>query len=253
MHLKSNLATAFAISLFCTSSIAAECIAKSGTHTVTLLELYTSEGCSSCPPADAWLSDLTPNPTQFIPLAFHVDYWDYIGWKDPFAKPAYTNRQRAVASFSGTSVIYTPQFVLNGKDFRSWNSKRLAQAVEHNQKIASPVALSLRLNTGQNTYSVDMQANNLHHTGNVNVFVAIYENNLTSQINAGENHGRELKHDYVVRDLFGAYTLNTLGTLNKQFTLHPSWKNRAGGVAVFAQNTSTGEVLQSLVLPFCGS
>jgi hypothetical protein len=253
MQYKCAFVTAFIFSLFCTSTFAAECAAKSGAHTVTLLELYTSEGCSSCPPADAWLSDLTPNPTQFIPLAFHVDYWDYIGWKDPFAKPAYTHRQRATASFAGTSVIYTPQFVLNGKDFRSWNSKRLAQAIERNQKIASPVALSLRLNNTQNAYSVDVQANNLHQAGKVDVFVAIYENNLSNQVNAGENHGRLLKHDYVVRDLFGAYTLNAQGTLNKQFTLPPTWNNRAGGVAIFAQNASTGEILQSLALPFCGS
>lgn len=82
--------------ILCASQIiyAAKCSAKSGAQTVPLLELYTSEGCSSCPPADKWLSGLKPDPKKFIPLAFHVDYWNYIGWKDKFSKAEYSDRQR---------------------------------------------------------------------------------------------------------------------------------------------------------------
>lgn len=251
----STIAIPLAITLFSMPALAAECTAKSGAYTVTLLELYTSEGCSSCPPADAWLSDLTLNPTQFIPLAFHVDYWDYIGWKDPFAKPTFTARQRQAAAFASSSTVYTPQFMLNGHDFRGWNQQRLAKILDRNQKIASPVALSLRLTNAQNAYGLELQANHLHlaASSKTHVFVAVYENNLTSQINAGENNGQALKHDYVVRELLGGYDLDKQGTLSKRFTLNTAWKNRTGGVVVFAQNTTNGEILQSLALPFCGS
>src|SRR5690348_12165742 len=93
---------------------------------VSLLELYTSEGCDTCPPAEEWLSKLERDPRlwkQLVPLAFHVDYWDYLGWKDPFDSHAYTARQQAIAAGADSlagRVIYTPQFVVDGKDWRGW-------------------------------------------------------------------------------------------------------------------------------------
>jgi hypothetical protein len=257
MHYVPSVIATLAMCLLSTPILAAECSAKSSAHTVPLLELYSSEGCSSCPPADAWLSNLTVNPTQFTPLAFHVDYWDAIGWKDPFAQAAFTERQRNTAHYANTSVIYTPQFVLNGKDFRSWNAQRLLQAAGQHQKIASPVSLSLRLNHIQNgDFSLKMHAESLSKLSNINVFVALYENKLTSHINAGENNGRTLKHDYVVRTLFGGYPLESQArpnqsAISKQFNLDPRWQNREGGAVVFAQNMRNGEILQSLALPFC--
>jgi hypothetical protein len=249
-----------ALSLLSAPALAAECSAKSGAQTVGLLELYTSEGCSSCPPADAWLSDLTANPTQFIPLAFHVDYWDYIGWKDRFADPAYTARQRQAAAFTNSHVVYTPQLMWNGYDFRGWNQGRLAQAIAKTQKIAAPVALSMRLNRSENTHYVDVQVSNvqLSNPSKTKVFVAVYENNLTSQISAGENNGRSLKHDYVVRALLGGFPLDKHGNLHQHLSLahlhlNSAWKSRNGGVVVFAQNTANGEIVQSLALPFCGN
>src|SRR5687767_761241 len=92
--------------LFVTShhAVASECSAKSGAATVPLLELFTSEGCSSCPPADKWLSDIDTD--KVTPLAFHVDYWNYIGWKDKFSKAEYSNRQRKTAAFGGVGFVY---------------------------------------------------------------------------------------------------------------------------------------------------
>ena len=90
------IASFLSLSLFQNSAIARECSAKSGETTVPLLELYTSEGCSSCPPADKWLSGQKFDSSKFIPLAFHVDYWDYIGWKDQFSKVQYSDRQRKI-------------------------------------------------------------------------------------------------------------------------------------------------------------
>ena len=96
---------------------------SSGVKQVPLIELYTSEGCSSCPPADRWLSGLKSSEelwSGFVPLAFHVDYWDYIGWKDPFASPEYTQRQRRYAHDYNESTVYTPGIRKAGEDWRAW-------------------------------------------------------------------------------------------------------------------------------------
>src|SRR5438552_12328276 len=96
---------------------------ESGDMQTTLIELFTSEGCSSCPPADAWISQLKESPDlwkKIVPIAFHVDYWNNLGWRDRFAKPEFTARQRwYVAAWRGDSV-YTPGFVVNGREWRSW-------------------------------------------------------------------------------------------------------------------------------------
>ena len=244
---------------------AAECSAKSGLVTVPLLELYTSEGCSSCPPADKWLGGLKQDPSKFTALAFHVDYWDYIGWKDRFSKSEYSDRQRKMAAFGGAGFVYTPQFVMNGRDFKGWDNSRLNEAVEKSQHIASRANLSLDAVTqsnGEITLKASAQAvkpadaqNDIKHT---DVFIALYENKLVSQIKAGENSGSTLKHDYVVREFFGAYQISNQNEFSKNFTLNSAWKNKGYvfenmGAVIFVQNSQTGEILQSLALPFCKS
>lgn len=243
------------IMLFSLPTIAAECSAKSGATTVPLLELYTSEGCSSCPPADKWLSGLMVDASKVTPLAFHVDYWDYIGWKDKFSKAEYSDRQRKTAAFAGAGFVYTPQFVMNGRDFRGWDNARLIQAIEKNQKIAARASLSLNLinqANGEIRLQATAEAANPADIKNADIFVAIYENKLVSQIKAGENNGRELKHDYVVREFFGAYQLSNNNEFSKNFTLKPEWKGKPAGAVIFVQDAKNGEILQSLQLPFCG-
>jgi hypothetical protein len=235
-------------------AIAAECSAKSGAQTVPLLELYTSEGCSSCPPADKWMSGIKAD--KVTPLAFHVDYWDYIGWKDKFSKAEYSDRQRKGAAFAGAGFVYTPQFVMNGRDFKGWDNSRLKENIEQNQKLASRANLSLDAITDANgaiTLKASAQATKPADAKNADVFVALYENKLVSQVKAGENSGRELKHDYVVREFFGAYQINNQNDFSKNFTLNSAWKNKDGGAVIFVQNSQTGEILQSLALPFCKS
>ena len=235
-------------------AIAAECSAKSGVQNVPLLELYTSEGCSSCPPADKWLSGQKNDPSKFTPLAFHVDYWDYIGWKDKFSKAEYSDRQRKTAAFGGAGFVYTPQFVMNGRDFKGWDNSRLNEAVEKSQNIASRANLTLNTVTEANgdiTLKSTAQTVKPSDAKNSDIFVAIYENKLVSQVKAGENSGSTLKHDYVVREFFGAYQLSNQNEFSKNFTLKPEWKGRDGGAVIFVQNSQTGEILQSLALPFC--
>jgi hypothetical protein len=233
---------------------AAECSAKSGATTVPLLELYTSEGCSSCPPADKWMSGIKAG--NVTPLAFHVDYWDYIGWKDKFSKAEYSDRQRKGAAFVGAGFVYTPQFVMNGRDFKGWDNSRLNEKIESSQKLASRANLSLDATTqanGEITLKANAQATKPVDAKTADVFIALYENKLVSKVNAGENSGRELRHDYVVREFFGAYQMSNQNEFSKNFTLKPEWKGRDAGAVIFVQNSQTGEILQSLALKFCNS
>src|SRR5258708_3115069 len=100
---------------------------QSSREQTALIELYTSEGCSSCPPAENWLSRLKESPglwKDFVPLAFHVDYWDYLGWRDPWASKSFSDRQRNYAKQWRSDSIYTPGFVLNGKEWRDWSGRK---------------------------------------------------------------------------------------------------------------------------------
>jgi len=233
---------------------AAECNAQSGPQIVPLLELYTSEGCSSCPPADKWLSALNTASIKVTPLAFHVDYWNYIGWQDRFSKAEYSNRQRKIATFNSAGFVYTPQFVLNGKDFKGWDNSRLRQAAEKSKQQLARAQLQLDfvpLSNGDISLHAIASAQENDVAKQSDIFIALYENTLVSKINAGENNGKELKHDYVVRDFFGAYQMNKQLEFNKQFTLNKFWHQRDGGAVIFVQNSQTGEILQSLALKFC--
>lgn len=250
-----HLLAPIALAIMPVTLIAAECSAKSGAQTVPLLELYTSEGCSSCPPADKWMSSLKLGANKVVPLAFHVDYWDYIGWKDRFSKSEYSDRQRKTAAFGGAGFVYTPQFTFNGRDFRGWDGSRLNQGVENSLKQAARANLTLDAASqanGEILIKATAEAVKPSDVKNADIFIAIYENKLVSQVNAGENNGRELKHDYVVRDFLGAYQLSNKNEFLKTLTLKPEWKNRNAGAVIFVQDSRNGEILQSLQLPFCG-
>jgi hypothetical protein len=159
----------------------------------TLIELFTSEGCSSCPPAEKWLSRFQTNPDLWkgiVPVAFHVDYWDGLGWPDRFARADYTERQRRyAASWHGESV-YTPGFVANGQEWRGWfNGSGLPKS---NSKVGT-----LRTTvTGD-----DVSATFTSESGaprQLALQVAFLGTNLQSDVKRGENSGRKLVHDFVV-------------------------------------------------------
>ena len=243
---------------------ATQCTAQSGARTVALLELYTSEGCSSCPPTDAWVSKLPTagfSRDRVIPLALHVDYWDYIGWKDRYANPAYSGRQREMARVGGAGFVYTPQVMLSGKDFRgSGSNAKLGDAVNGINQTQPKASIALTLTLTLNPASPQL----LELTGNVTipntpdrahaqVYLALYENGLYSEVKAGENRGEKLSHDYVVRELIGPLAMEAGGRLNlmRNLNLKPEWKTKDSGIAVFVQNGKTGEVLQALALPLC--
>ena len=176
---------------------------------VSLLELYTSEGCSSCPPADRWISKLRDDPRlwrEVVPVAFHVDYWDYIGWNDRFASPVYGERQRQYARSRHVSNVYTPGFVLAGKEWRSWFYRPVLKV--DNSIQAGKLELSV---TGQQANMAF--ASSAPVNGALELHVAILGFDLKTEVGAGENGGRTLEHDFVV---LGYRTLAT----TRQNSLH---------------------------------
>lgn len=236
------------------ATVAAECSVRSGPNTAALLELYTSEGCSSCPPADRWLSAFTPVVANgdVVPLAFHVSYWDYIGWKDAFADPRYTERQREFAAAVGARYVYTPQVVLGGRDFPSWSSARSSSAAFtgiRKKQAAVSIEVALRV-AADRTVVADVVASGKSTlpAADLALVTAITQNRLRSKVTAGENRGETLAHDFVVRDLSVS---RGLGNASATFKPKADWKAENMSVAAFVQNVKTGEVLQAVALPLC--
>lgn len=218
-------------------------ITSAPTHT-PLVELYTSEGCSSCPPADRWLSTLRDR-TDVVALAFHVDYWDYIGWTDRFADARNSQRQRDWARQTGAGTIYTPQILVDGSDARAW---RGGDPLKNAATGATAVArIALKATTTDTGTRIEATAS-APGERNSRIVVARFEHGHQSEVNAGENSGRQLRHDYVVRD-WNMQALSPDGRVRAQWHFLPG--ERPGGFAAFVQDATTGEVLQSVALNDC--
>ena len=193
-------ATSLALLVFCcfvpATQASAETVFSSGPNRVALMELYTSEGCSSCPPADRWLSGLKDDPGlwhDYVPVAFHVDYWNYIGWDDRFATREFSDRQRRYADEGGTRVVYTPGFFRDGRDWRGWRSGSTG-AVD--DTVAGELVAQI------DDERVSLRFDNLStSSGRLDAHVALLGMNLETEVRAGENKGRTLRHDFVALDL----------------------------------------------------
>jgi hypothetical protein len=160
---------------------------------VNLVELYTSEGCSSCPPAERWVNALRDNNalwSEFIPLAFHVDYWDYIGWQDPFANKAYSQRQRLYADQGNIRSVYTPGMLLNGKEWRGWSRTR---APKRDKTIAGQLAINIDQTSVSASYATK---NTLQQSLTLNIALLGFDQ--SSEVTAGENGGKNFNHNFVV-------------------------------------------------------
>ena len=255
---KQSLLTALCAIVFASNAIAQQqCSAVSGPQTNALVELYTSEGCSSCPPADQWLTRLKTQGNQFgniVPMALHVDYWDYIGWKDNFANPAFARRQRDMAALGHARGVYAPQIAVNGQDTRSWLSEsRFKNEIASVNRIPAKAEIRLTVNS-TTAKSVQVLTDiKTAEAGPLVYYLALQENNLQSTVNAGENRGELLRHDYVVRQWLGPFKVGADGKVNQshEIQLQPAWKQRDLSVVAFVQNSANGEVLQALVLGLC--
>lgn len=185
------LAAGFALCL--TMNAAAETHIESGPQQTTLIELYTSEGCSSCPPAEAWLSRLKSDPglwKQFVPIAFHVDYWDRLGWPDRFASKQWTERQSRYAALWRSESVYTPAFVLNGREWRNWSGT----LPPPDDKVTGVLRAS---SDDGKTWSIEFRPAQ-GEAGEWEAHLAFLGSGISSKIGAGENSGRNLQHDFVV-------------------------------------------------------
>ena len=182
------LATLLSLSL-CAAATAQTCQAVSGPMVPLVVELYTSEGCNSCPPADRWLSSLKGRP-NVITAAFHVDYWDRLGWRDRFSSAANTERQARSQAWSGARFSYTPQVQIDGRDQQPWATWQATRG--------QPAHVSLSLT--RRGSGVQLLAQALDGAPQrLELWWALLEDGLVSEVKAGENSGVTLHHDAVVR------------------------------------------------------
>ena len=177
---------------------------SSGPQKVPLIELYTSEGCSSCPPAERWFNKLAESKelwSHYVPIAFHVDYWDYIGWKDVFADPENSRRQRLYAQRYARSSVYTPQMVVNGQeDVVGTHAMELADLIAKHKAAPQPVHISATRNGSKVEVRVE-NTNGSKLDGTFIVQLVRYTPQHEIDITRGENAGKRLKYTNVVDDL----------------------------------------------------
>jgi hypothetical protein len=183
---------ALAAGLAAATALADEaCSVRTGAERNAVVELYTSEGCNSCPPADRWLQTIKPGH-GVVALAFHVDYWDRLGWVDRFASARYTARQYERQAPSGARFVYTPQVLLDGRDWRGWPATPARPAAP------APVQLLLQRN-GPGVQAEVSPREGAVLPAQLSAYWAVVEDGHVSQVKAGENVGATLHHDHVVR------------------------------------------------------
>lgn len=221
------------------------CTAQSGAALTPVIELYTSEGCSSCPPADKWLSSLKDHGTgrSAVIEAFHVGYWDNLGWVDRFAAPAHTVRQRQVAAWNHLRSIYTPQAVLNGRDWPDW-----AGAGTHPPAATEPARASITLKELGDDQFEAVVTPRAGAPAIWSAYWTITEHGYNSRVRAGENAGEFLQHDFVVRQYTPAGDYKTDPATPQRLTLRSIAPNpgHARQVNLVVFDPKTGSTLQAV-------
>ena len=230
--------------------VAGSCSMHSPPHRVALVELYTSEGCESCPPADKFLGGLQASD-KLVPLSLHVDYWNYLGWKDPYARATFTERQRWLSDLAHSRTIYTPELFISGRELRNWPGG-VAAAVEriNAQPAGADIALSLGAPSAPAAgLQIAVQASARQ---SARLHVALTEDGISSQVVAGENKGRLLRHEHVVREWLPPVVVGAGDTARVAHTLPlPRGANPDKlALVAFVQNEK-GEILQAASLNMC--
>lgn len=218
---------------------AGACVADSTAERPHLVELYTAEGCSSCPPAEKWLSSLRDS-SNYVGLEYHVDYWDSLGWRDPYADARYTARQRELARRGSRDIVYTPQIAVDGRVWKDWPKPNLPADVG-----AAPPPLHVEV-TPADAIRVHIATTAASLPDSYRAFAALSENGLSSDVKAGENRGKRLDHDQVVRDFAGPLRLPQADAVLKRPSPFDAAKS---SVVAFVQDTKTGDVVQVLRVP----
>lgn len=213
----------------------------SGKVQLPLIELYTSEGCSSCPPADRWLASLKDNKglwKDFVPAAFHVDYWDYIGWNDPYASKENSQRQRRYAKEHNEPTVYTPGVRKAGREWRIWRS--FGKPESNN----APVVGELEFNVAKDG-SFNAQFDDLDNDrqSQLQLTVAILGLGLSSQVTSGENRGKRLNHEFVVLGITTVSAASLNGSKIIWTGSLPEKQTQANNYAVAAWVTEGGSLV----------
>jgi hypothetical protein len=202
--------------------------------TPVVVELFTSQGCSSCPPADALIHDIANDPAlrgRVIPLAFHVDYWDSLGWRDPFSSAEWTQRQARYARTMHLNSAYTPQAVVNGiREFVGSNRSALSAALEKASNEKPRTAITLTARREGNSLIATIHAS---VPANDDLMLAIVEDGVTTKIEHGENAGRTITNDAIVRRLIRV----TPGQATMRVPLDAAWRDVSA--TVFVQDRTT--------------
>jgi len=251
---------AFALTMIATlaaslpAGAAAACDVHSGPTAAALVELYTSEGCSSCPPADTYLNQLSTHldaSAKAIPIALHVGYWDGLGWADPYAQPKFAERQYWLVGLNGHRTAYTPHFFVNGRELQSWRED-VTDSVRRLNRSPARADIHVRaVPAGGDALGIDVEAKT-RDDGPDSLYLVVAENGLSSDVRHGENRGATLRHDHVVRLWSGPIPLHgaALAT-HRMFHLSPSWQRGRIEVIAFVQNDRTGAVLQAVRAGSC--
>lgn len=233
------------MSLMASPTFAADTIIISSNGQQTaVLELYTSEGCSSCPSADRWLAALVELPNDeldVLALAFHVDYWDYLGWKDRFGSPRYTSRQRQLGSNNNQRTIYTPEFFVDGKEVRG--TRNVLDKIRSANKQQAQIQLKLSISKSSNALQIELESvtpdavdKPLRHR------YFVYENQLMSDVTRGENSGERLFHQQVVR--YMSPEIDLKDNNRHKITINPEWRLDNIGVAALVTEPGNENYIQ---------
>ncbi len=210
-----------------------------------LLELFTSQGCSSCPPADRLLSRLAAEPDlagRVLPLAFHVDYWNSIGWRDPFSAAEWSARQERYARRLPGAQIYTPQLVIDGvAETVGSREAEIRRRIATALATPDPAAVELTVVPEDGAVRAEVRAERREGAARrpLVAWVALVEDGLSTPVGSGENAGRRLENDRVVRRLEKAFELaprNAGSTGTVRFALDPAWRRDRLGVVAFLQD-----------------
>jgi hypothetical protein len=219
---------------------------RSGDRQTAVVELYTSEGCSSCPSADRWLSRLIETPrdeVNVLALAFHVDYWDYLGWKDRFSNADYTRRQRHLGANNLQRTIYTPEFFVNGMEARGTNN--ILDKIQQANQQQALLDLKLTVSRDETGLLLELHSPGERKTvGQIHHRYLVYENNLSSDVKRGENSGETLNHQQVVRYMSKAQNLQENN--QHRIAMEPDWNPQNIGVAVLVTSPGEKQYLQAL-------
>lgn len=226
-----------------TPAAGAETVFQSGPAQTMLVELYTSEGCSSCPPAEAWLNGLGKRAglwSEFVPVALHVNYWDHLGWRDPWASRQFTERQRAYARIWRSDTVYTPGVVLNGAEWRAWSGQTAFPRSTRNSGV-----LTARSSDG-GRWQIEFAP--AVPRGDFEVSVVLLSRGLESNVRSGENRGRRLQHDFVAIGLVTRPMQRDGESFRAEVSLPPDRATSSGARALAVWVTPSGQLtpLQAL-------